>query len=139
MIREILETEKAFTLVMDDIRLHNSTYLYIINFLLRYRPFLNPCKEIFWRIKINVGRNAPIQGTSAFINRRIQTRRNKQKLFHFLLKTLKALKNLPKFGRIGIQKESKFKISIIRVNDTIIVNRNRDCKTRYVANSINWS
>lgn len=67
-IYEILGDDN-FIIVMDNVRFHHSNpefydeYDYEIRYLPRYSPFLNPCEEVFSKIKSLVRKDGPLNGT----------------------------------------------------------------------------
>ena len=72
---DILGRNQEFTLVMDNVRFHHvdpefrDSYPYDIVYLPRYSPFLNPCEEVFSKLKNCVWREGRINGTDDLISR----------------------------------------------------------------------
>ena len=64
----ILGSESEYTIVMDNVRFHHvcdefaDNYSYNIKFLPRYSPFLNPCEEVFSKLKNCIRREGRMNG-----------------------------------------------------------------------------
>ncbi|KAM0673212.1 hypothetical protein GVAV_003377 [Gurleya vavrai] len=65
-LRRVLGKDENFILVISNVRFHtalndfNESLLYVIKFLPKYSPFLNPCEETFSAIKFSVQRNTEL-------------------------------------------------------------------------------